>query len=345
MVCTHKSSGSNWLDRLRLSKGFSLPEHNNIDQFLAQHTPGGPDSLSNNSNAGSESSSDPVPVRTVNEPGLRNDQAPAAPNNTGDKEEMCNVVTNVLSDLFCMGESVKFSKVNGKKASRKQKNPKYFASSGINSNAEGGKRKEEAASVEKCPVGVKDSSQVKVLEQSDDLNLVEEEEDKSQDNLMGFSRTEVTVIDTSFAPWKFEKLLFRKKNVWKVRDRKGKSMNFGKKKRKATNDDDGGKKKQKVIIRGEDGHAANGGVCKYSVNEKLQLNDKLEESSKRTSDSVGQASKKKHGYLKLKKASSSVVLIKNIPPPSKKNGTGIAKNFLKPSDRQCQLNNQPNTVV
>lgn len=115
----------------------------------------------------------------------------------------------------------------------------------------------------------------------------------------------------------------------------------------------------------------------YCFMQKLQLNDKLEESSKRTSDSVGQASKKKHGYLyeslklqflsslalfsmwpilqgliifcwfhrKLKKASSSVVLIKNIPPPSKKNGTGIAKNFLKPFDRQCQLNNQPNTVV
>lgn len=287
-ISTHKSAGSNWLDRLRSSKGFSDNNNNNVTS--------------------SESSSDPV--RTVNEPVLHSDQAPTAPDNSGDNEELCSVVTNVLSELFCMGESTTFPKFNVKRGSRKQANPRFCASSEIN------KRKEET---------IKDS-QVKLLEQSDNLNLGEEEE-KSNANLMGFSRTEVMVIDTSCAPWKFEKLLFRKKNVWKVRDKKSKTMNLGKKKKRkadVTNDEDaGGVKKQKVIISGHDGY------------EKLQVNDKLEEACKRTSDSVGQASKKKQGNLKLKKASSSVVLIKSIPT-SKKNGTGIVKNFLKPSHRQYQ---------
>ncbi|KAM7278760.1 hypothetical protein ACFE04_005894 [Oxalis oulophora] len=54
----------------------------------------------------------------------------------------------------------------------------------------------------------------------------EEEEEKikakkEKEELFEFSRSEVTVIDTSFDVWKFDKLLFRKKNVWKVRDKKG----------------------------------------------------------------------------------------------------------------------------
>ncbi|KAM7274554.1 hypothetical protein ACFE04_016420 [Oxalis oulophora] len=44
---------------------------------------------------------------------------------------------------------------------------------------------------------------------------------KEKEELFEFSRSEVTVIDTSFDVWKFDKLFFRKKNVWKVRDKKG----------------------------------------------------------------------------------------------------------------------------
>lgn len=62
-----------------------------------------------------------------------------------------------------------------------------------------------------------------------------QEEDKCHADLSGFSRTEVTVIDTSCGSWKFEKMLFRRKNVWKVRDKKSKGMiNIGRKKRKAS---------------------------------------------------------------------------------------------------------------
>ncbi|XP_006347514.1 uncharacterized protein [Solanum tuberosum] len=342
-ISTQKSAGSNWLDRLRSSKGFSFADNRNLEQFITHQTPNGSDSLppsteteirDSNNNIGSESSSDPI--RPVNEPVLHRDQAPAAPHNSGDNEELCSVVTNVLSELFCMGESTSFPKFSVKRGSRKQTNPRFCASSEINSDAvvEGGQRKEETESLDKCRVEIKDS-QVKLLEQGHNLNLAEEE-DKSNANLMGFSRTEVMVIDTSCAPWKFEKLLFRKKNVWKVRDKKSKTLNWGKKKRKAdvTSEDARGEKKQK-FISGHDGYAAKGRECKSSVSEKLQLDDKSEGTCKRTSDSVGQASKKKQGSLKLKKSSPSVVLIKSIPT-SKKNGTGFAKNSLKPSHRQCQ---------
>ncbi|XP_019068455.2 uncharacterized protein [Solanum lycopersicum] len=280
-ISTQKSAGSNWLDRLRSSKGFSFADNRNLEQFLTHQTPNGSDSLpssteteirdsNNKDNTGSESSSDPI--RPVNESVLPRDQAPAASHNSGDNEELCSVVTNVLSDLFCMGESTSFPKLSVKRGSRKQTNPRFCASSEINGDAvvEGGQRKEETESLDKCRVEIKDS-QVKLLEEGHNLNLAEEE-DKSNANLMGFSRTEVMVIDTSCAPWKFEKLLFRKKNVWKVRDKKSKTLNLGKKKRKVdvTSEDARGEKKRK-FISGHNGYAEKGRECKSSVSEGTKL--------------------------------------------------------------------------
>ncbi|KAL3524465.1 hypothetical protein ACH5RR_017299 [Cinchona calisaya] len=91
---------------------------------------------------------------------------------------------------------------------------------------------EKAVSENDSGVGfVKDScgdQQAKLVE---NVNCGGEEEN-GYGILSGFSRTEVTVIDTSFPSWKFEKMLFRKKNSWKVRDKKGKMINCGKKKKK-----------------------------------------------------------------------------------------------------------------
>ncbi|KAK6118511.1 hypothetical protein DH2020_047778 [Rehmannia glutinosa] len=90
-------------------------------------------------------------------------------------------------------------------------------------------------------------------------------------NLVGFSRTEVTVIDTSYELWKFEKFLYRKKNVWKVRDRKVKSETVGsKKKRKVSGgmeeEDRHGGKKSKV-----DTKEGNGEECELPLNEVVWL--------------------------------------------------------------------------
>lgn len=67
----------------------------------------------------------------------------------------------------------------------------------------------------------------------------EEEDEEDEKELRGYSRTEATVIDTSFADWKVERLVFRKKNVWKVMEKRGRPKSFGRKKRKRGADSDG----------------------------------------------------------------------------------------------------------
>lgn len=58
-------------------------------------------------------------------------------------------------------------------------------------------------------------------------------------DLSTFSRAEVTIIDTSSAPnWKSEKLIFRKGDVWKIRDKKQSSGNASRRKRKLDRVDD-----------------------------------------------------------------------------------------------------------
>ena len=42
------------------------------------------------------------------------------------------------------------------------------------------------------------------------------------------------MIDTSCEEWKVDKVVFRKENVWKVREKKGKCKFFGRKKRKGS---------------------------------------------------------------------------------------------------------------
>ncbi|KAI7739714.1 hypothetical protein M8C21_011838 [Ambrosia artemisiifolia] len=75
----------------------------------------------------------------------------------------------------------------------------------------------------------------------------------------GYSQTEVTVIDTSVACWKFEKVLYRKKNVWKVGDRKGKGLMSG----------DRNRKKRKE--RGNESGGGGGDLPKKKLKKKLKL--------------------------------------------------------------------------
>lgn len=172
---------------------------------------------------------------------------------------MFNFVSNVLAELFIMGGDSNALPLPKFHRSRKQPSPRFcgpfnspaFSCIGHHnsnnndaaSNDDPHAKRESASPVSDDYSGV---GFVKELRGGDErVKLVEnassgEEEDKDKGcwKLSGFSRTEVTVIDTSFARWKFEKMLFRKKNVWKVRDKKGKTANFTKKKRKSTGVDD-----------------------------------------------------------------------------------------------------------
>lgn len=196
-------SGTTWLDRLRTAKGFPENGVTDLDQFLQNPnspTPETPDPQTNSVGI-------PDPAQTGN-------------------EQLFDMMTDVLHDLFNFGD--KCSNPNKiKKSARKQANPRICALSGNGShesNAAPGK-----------------AGNVTLLRSTDSncgaegMKELDKLENEGDGNLTGFSRTEVTVIDTSYESWKFDKLLYRKKNVWKVRDKKGKSeIAVSKKKRKTS---------------------------------------------------------------------------------------------------------------
>ncbi|OMO97789.1 hypothetical protein COLO4_14368 [Corchorus olitorius] len=153
----------------------------------------------------------------------------------------------------------------------------------------------------------------------------------------GFSRSEVTVIDTSCQVWKADKLIFRRKNIWKVKDKKGKSRTFGRKKRKAppppSDDNNGGfcNKKQKISsseLRSLT--ETRGRECGSPMNHGQKApGDKEEQACNETAEDLTQVLRKRFPVSRLPrksgKESTSVVLIKTIPT-GKKSG---AKNRLK----------------
>ncbi|CAN8277300.1 unnamed protein product [Cochlearia groenlandica] len=67
----------------------------------------------------------------------------------------------------------------------------------------------------------------------------EDDGEEEEKDLTGFTKSEVTVIDTSFEIWRSQKLVFRKGNVWRVKDtsRVFSSKKKTKKKKKKRNGD------------------------------------------------------------------------------------------------------------
>ncbi|KAI8565142.1 hypothetical protein RHMOL_Rhmol03G0237700 [Rhododendron molle] len=233
MLCSIPTgkSGSKWLDRLRSSKGFPAAHNDlDLDQFLSNSNPPDPD-------IGPESER-PVPNR--------NQTTPEAHRENGEREWL-GLMSNVLSELFNMGEKTD-DLTRGKKCSRKQPNPRVCAVS-TSSNVE-----TVPSSGENSCADVKERSER--LRAAREENVDFEEDEDCYGDLSGFSRTEVTVIDSSCASWKNEKLLFRRKNMWRVREKKSRSVRVGAKKRKGRpleEESGGGEKKQKRCDLSKDG--------------------------------------------------------------------------------------------
>ncbi|KAF7830794.1 transcription termination factor MTERF8, chloroplastic [Senna tora] len=223
MLCSAPpaKSGSNWLDRLRSIKGIPTADDLDLDSFLSTH----------------HHSSDP-PTRLCNRTRLPDLSPPESPDPIP--------LTSLIADLFSITQS---SKLSRKKCPRKQTNPKSFlpSSSSSSSSLSGSSRiihcapKDDIDNTVPCT----NSSSVnnkRVLEMGVKVENntaswdedVEEVEESGGNELKGFSKSEVTVIDTSCSDWKVEKFVFRKKSVWKVREKKGKSKLLGKKKRKGS---------------------------------------------------------------------------------------------------------------
>lgn len=274
MLCSVPAgkSGSNWLDRLRSNKGFPTgDDHLDLDHFLTQNpSPNSPHSDCNSVRPHAE----PLPDRSAS---LRRAGA--------QDKEWFGIMSNVLSELFFMGGSDESSRLSGKKIPRKQTNPRLCSvSASHSSNASVVEDKKSSDCARKAEAAV---AAVTASLNSDSNSLVEttkaagnadvdvdgsedddeeEEEEEGERQLKGYSRSEVTVIDTSFGSWKSEKLVFRRKNVWKVREKKGKFRGFGRKKRKGNDacggDVDivvGGKKKAKVLLASD--QEVNGDQC------------------------------------------------------------------------------------
>lgn len=218
MLCSLPAvkGGSNWLNRLRSNKGFPIADNLDLDHFLS------------NQNSDSDH-----PNRNLN------------PNNSHRRESSDNgnptsygIITGILSDLFNMTPDSPNSDYPTRKFPRKQSNPKIcsipsfdnaddknpcsvhkehniLSSNSDNSSKGGGNEAHNAANARQADVV---------------------EEEKAEKELVGYSKTEVTVIDTSCDVWKSDKLIFRRKNVWKVKDKMGKLRSYGRKKRKVTSE-------------------------------------------------------------------------------------------------------------
>lgn len=295
MLCPFPSrkTGSSWLNRLRTAKGFPDNGASDLEDFLRNP----------------HSSSSDAPTLCPDKP----------PTFDSTKEEDLELF-NVICELFNFGDAC-CSSTKVKRFSRKQVNPRVFAFSD-NGNADIDNFDTEKTSAKAASRSGDTYGGLEDLKESDGRK---DEGDGRDVDLPGFSRTEVTVIDTSYEQWKFEKLLLRKKNVWKVRDNKRTSEILGSKKRRklsgCVEDDRHAKKKHKV--QDTDG-------CEPPLSRVYHPSHKLQD-HERDPEEVGEVLKMKRADLpsqEVEKENSSVILIKGIPT-SIKNRTSISKNCLK----------------
>ncbi|XP_011084569.1 uncharacterized protein LOC105166784 [Sesamum indicum] len=290
MICSVSTgkSRSSWLDRLRTAKGF--PENGVTDLEMFLQNPSSPIA----ERPGSVANSDPICCSTRDE-----------------DKQFFNIMSDVLNELFNFGDKCGNS-TKLKTSARKQINPRICVFSN------NGSREINNAAAEK-PTLLRSGDSNSGVEGVRELDKWENDGEgvERDGNLTGFSRTEVMVIDTSYESWKFEKLLYRKKNVWKVRDKKGKSVIMrSKKKRKVSRsveEDQHGGKKLKV-----DKKEGSTEGCELPLNEVYHQINKSEVLGKGSSK-VGGTLEKKQEDLKSGNGSSSVILIKSIHT-GRKNG-------------------------
>lgn len=354
MLCSISTgkSGSNWLDRLRSSKGFPTDDNLDLDHFLANPNPSDSPitNASNSPNSNSESTHS-------NDKQLQNPKTPPpeviSSEPAGDKEWF-GIMSNVLSELFNMGEQAQTSRFSQKKTSRKQTNPRIciIKTPKVNSSDERKRSSDNVRKDEKIPASTAslnsmEEAKIESKEEGNDKNAEEEdqeeEKEKGEKELLGYSRSEVTVIDTSSEVWKVDKLIFRRKNIWKVKDKKGKSRTVGRKKRKApptppppppSEDINVGVCNKKRKISSSELRSlkeTSGRECGSPINHDAP-GDKGEEVRNEAPDDLTQVLRKRLPR-KSGKGNASVILIKAIPS-GKKHGAKLAKNCLKDPQRQ-----------
>lgn len=325
MLCSISTSksGSSWLERLRSNKGFPSGDDLDLGNFLTN--PNSSDSPVANASDSPDSISESAPL-DCNPAGNSKSVAGETPSETGDKEWL-GVMSNVLSELFNMGDPTRSSRIPVKKSGRKQKNPRIC----INPSSSNGDNSAEEKSSSDCATkgdnflataGALNSGEIqKDIKDESDNNVeagdVQEEQEKGEKEFVGFSKSEVTVIDTSCEVWKFDKLLFRRKNIWKVMDKKGRSRVFGRKKRKGSKFDGNADCNKKQNISSSElsdsmSKDAQGGECDLSTHVENHKDDMMEQGYVATPSNLNHVPRKRLSR-KSRKRRSSVVLIKTLP--------------------------------
>ncbi|XP_038877117.1 uncharacterized protein LOC120069436 isoform X2 [Benincasa hispida] len=239
MLCSVRAgkAGPNWLDRLRSNKGFPIADNLELDHFLTDQNLDNPsllpDSNPHSTRDDPHSDSDPNSQRQDN-------SSSNTPTENGNPSSY-GIITDILSDLFNMTGASRNSKCSGKKYPRKQSNPKICSLPSV-TNVDYVDVKNLCCLQKEDNIlsSNSDNSSKGCIDAGSDivqnvcLKVVEEEvgDEKCEKELKGYSKSEVTVIDTSDDVWKSDKLIFRRKNVWKVKDKKGKLRSYGRKKRK-----------------------------------------------------------------------------------------------------------------
>lgn len=192
--------------------------------------------------------------------------------------EVSEQLSSVLCELFNFGKLNNNPRERGEKGARKQEKPRI------------------------CVVSNPD-----VVAGDEVMRMMGEENgdvDETGCDFVGFSRTQVTVIDTSYPWWKCEKVVFRKKNVWRVRDRKSKLTNVGVKKRKAKkleDENDGTRKKSK----------------QSGLNEGNKQNEKTKLDPEENPDTRRQVQKKRFRGETQKKGSDGALKKRTLAPKRK----------------------------
>ncbi|XP_023770742.3 uncharacterized protein LOC111919389 [Lactuca sativa] len=251
------SKSSKWLNRLRSSRGFPDSDNINLEHFLSN-------------------SLDKIDPQTSTDPLLPDKRPRLDKRDDSGAIQGREVMNNVLSELFQMGEFQDLSRIKRKKRCRKQQCPRICIVS-TNSNVQNvpvGKDRVSSPPPSPSPFPWTLSNRRTAKEVNRELKVSGhvEEEEKGHWDLTAYSQTEVTVIDTSVPSWKFENMLYRRKNVWKVGDKKGKGlMTSDRKKRKERLNENGDVEKKKLKLcssLSKSGNAEQGGENKKKKKKK-----------------------------------------------------------------------------
>ncbi|XP_023551713.1 uncharacterized protein LOC111809606 isoform X1 [Cucurbita pepo subsp. pepo] len=242
MLCSVRAgkAAPNWLDRLRSNKGFPIADNLDLDHFLTNQNLDNPSPSSLPHSSPHSALPDPHSDSHPNSHRRDNSSSSNSPIENGNPSSY-GIITGILSDLFNMTGASRSSKCSGKKLPRKQSNPKICSVPSLtNADYADDKnlccaQKEDNILSSNSDNSSKGGANAGSDKAQNARSMVEEEEvedEKGEKELQGYSKSEVTVIDTSSDVWKSDKLIFRRKNVWKVKDKKGKLRSYGRKKRK-----------------------------------------------------------------------------------------------------------------